>query len=151
MGAKDGRSRTVGQKIGRMVLDNLLIIMMVIAVIIGVSLGLGLRNVWTASDKKKIFYLQFPGDLLMNMLKMLILPLVISSLISAMASLDPRAFGRMGGRAIVYYLTTTLIAVIIGIVLVLSIRPGKQGSEEINKQGKAKQVEALDALFDLIR
>ena len=125
--------------------------MMVKGVIIGVSLGLGLRNVWTTMDNKKIFYLAIPWDLLLNMLKMLILPLVISSLISAMASLDPRAFGRMGGRAIIYYMTTTLIAVIIGIVLVLSIRPGKQGSEDIDKQGKTKQVDALDALFDLVR
>ncbi|KAK3091712.1 hypothetical protein FSP39_022096 [Pinctada imbricata] len=150
MGNPDGRRRTTGEKIKGIILDNLLIIFMVIAVIIGVSLGLGLRSSWTANDKRKIFLLQFPGDLLMNMLKMLILPLVISSLISAMASLDPRAFGRMGTRAVVYYLTTTLMAVIIGIILVLSIRPGKQGGE-IKKTGQGKSVEPLDALFDLIR
>ena len=40
------------------------------------------------------------------------------------ATLDQQASGKLGARAIGYYLTTTLIAVIIGIVLVVSINPG---------------------------
>ena len=42
-----------------------------------------------------------------------------------MATLDQQASGKLGGRAIAYYLTTTLIAVIIGIILVVSINPGQ--------------------------
>ena len=51
----------------------------------------------------------------------------------------------------VYYLTTTLSAVIVGIILVLTIRPGEKGDSEIEKTGKTKQQKPLDALFDLIR
>ena len=51
----------------------------------------------------------------------------------------------------VYYLTTTLSAVIIGIILVLTIRPGAKGNADINKSGNIVQQEPLDALFDLIR
>ena len=57
----------------------------------------------------------------------------------------------MGIRAVVYYLTTTLSAVIIGIILVLTIRPGDRGEQDINKTGATKEQEALDALLDLIR
>ena len=135
----------------KMVIDNLLIIMMIISVIIGISLGLGLRNHWNYYDKELIFYLKFPGDLLMNMLKCLIIPLVISSLISAVASLDASASGKMGLRAIVYYLTTTLIAVIIGVILVLSISPGTRGDHEIEKSGKGRSTKPLISLMDLIR
>ena len=57
----------------------------------------------------------------------------------------------MGLRAVVYYLTTTFSAVILGIILVLTIRPGEKGNADINKTGKTVQQEPLDALFDLIR
>ena len=51
----------------------------------------------------------------------------------------------------VYYLTTTLSAVVVGIILVLTIRPGAKGNADINKTGNLVQQEPLDALFDLIR
>jgi Na+/H+-dicarboxylate symporter len=76
--------------------------MMIVAVAVGIGLGIGLRENWSPHDKRKLHYLRFPGDLLMNMLKMLILPLIISSLISSLAFLDAKASGRMGLRAIVY-------------------------------------------------
>jgi Na+/H+-dicarboxylate symporter len=56
----------------------------------------------------------------------------------------------MGLRAVVYYLTTTFAAVIMGIILVLAIEPGKKGGE-ITRSGSSKEQEPLEALFDLIR
>jgi len=40
------------------------------------------------------------------------------------AKLNPRSCGKMGGKALLYYFSTTLIAIIIGIVLVVAIHPG---------------------------
>lgn len=76
--------------------ENLIIIFMVIALIIGVVVGLTVRNLegWEHHQKRKIFYLRFPGDLLMNMLKLLILPLIVSSIISSLASLNAKASGK---------------------------------------------------------
>lgn len=68
-----------------------------------------------------------------------------------MAALDSRASGKMGIRAVVYYTTTTVIAVFIGIVMVLIIHPGKGGKDEFTKQEKIEQVNAADAFLDLIR
>lgn len=132
---------------------NIFILLMIVAIAVGVGLGMGLRTVdgWEYYQKRKIFYLRFPGDLLLNMLKMLILPLIISSIISSLAVLQGKASGKMGLRAVVYYLTTTFSAVILGIILVLTIRPGEKGNADINKTGKTVQQEPLDALFDLIR
>ena len=56
----------------------------------------------------------FPGELLLRLLKMLILPLIISSLITGLAQLDPKSSGKMGSRAIAFYISTTLIATITG-------------------------------------
>ena len=131
--------------------DNLLVIFMIIAVIVGVGMGLGLRNQIPTDDKKAIFFLQFPGDLLLNMLKLLILPLIVSSLISAMSGLKAQASGKMGLRTIVYYLVTTFCAVVLGIILVVAIRPGYQRESAIERSGSPKSAEGLASLLDLIR
>ncbi|KAK7100833.1 excitatory amino acid transporter 3-like isoform X2 [Littorina saxatilis] len=132
--------------------DVILVVALVIAVIIGIGLGVGLREIWTPEDKRKIFYLKFPGQVLLNMLKCLILPLIVSSLITATAALDKKASGRLGLGAIIYYMTTTLIAVIIGIVLVLAIHPGDPDDlGKIERKGSSKDTKPLDALLDLIR
>ncbi|XP_021354519.1 excitatory amino acid transporter 3-like [Mizuhopecten yessoensis] len=146
----EGGKRSFAKSAKKVLRNNLLIILMILAVAIGVGLGLGLRDVWKPYDKRKIFFLKFPGDLLLNMLKMLILPLIVSSLISSLASLDSRASGKMGLRSVVYYLSTTFVAVILGIILVLAIEPGKKGSK-IDKSGSAKKADAMESLMDLIR
>lgn len=55
-------------------------------------------------------------------------------------------------RAITYYFTTTICAVILGIILVVTIRPGVNGTAEKTKTGSAeKKVYTVDTLLDLIR
>ncbi|KAK3761410.1 hypothetical protein RRG08_024277 [Elysia crispata] len=138
--------------LGRQILmDNLLIILIIIAVFIGVGMGLGLRGVWAYDDYKKIWYLEFPGRILLNMLKMLILPLIVSSLITGMASIGSQATGKLGGAAVLYYMTTTLFAVIIGIVMVLTIHPGSEDDKaKLRQEGKSTDAKPLDSLLDLI-
>ncbi|KAF7697745.1 hypothetical protein HF521_004255 [Silurus meridionalis] len=95
----------------------------------------------------------FPGDILMRMLKMLILPLIISSLISGLAGLDARSSGRMGTRAMVYYMSTTIMAAVLGVILVLGIHPGnpKLRSSPTSAGAHNHEVSSLDAFLDLIR
>jgi Na+/H+-dicarboxylate symporter len=84
-------------------------------VIGGVVLGIILRNART--DKwtpREIMYINYLGDLFLRMLKSLILPLIISSLVSAIGSLDLSLSGKIGARAIGYYMVTTICAVILG-------------------------------------
>ena len=67
----------------------------------------------------------FIGDLFLNALKMLIVPLIVSSLITGMASIGSiGAFGRIGIKTLAYFLSTTLIAVLIGLALVNLTTPG---------------------------
>ncbi|XP_025109089.1 excitatory amino acid transporter 3-like [Pomacea canaliculata] len=135
--------------------DLVFILFLVLGVIVGIGLGVGLKYLpepWTPNDKRKIFYLRFPGDLLLNMLKLLILPLILSSLVTAMATLDKKASGKLGLGAMIYYMTTTLSAVILGIILVLAIHPGDpRDLSTIPRSGASKNTKPLDALLDLIR
>uniref|UniRef100_A0A8B9J2X1 Amino acid transporter n=1 Tax=Amazona collaria TaxID=241587 RepID=A0A8B9J2X1_9PSIT len=100
---------------------------------------------------KKGMYFSFPGELLMRMLQMLVLPLIVSSLITGMASLDGRASGKMGMRAVVYYMVTTIIAVFIGILMVIIIHPGKGSKDKLHREGRIEQVQTTDAFMDLVR
>lgn len=58
----------------------------------------------------------------------------------------------MGMRAVVYYMVTTFIAVFIGIVMVMIIRPGKGSRDSpVSSSGNIEPVQAADAFLDLIR
>ncbi|NXY15308.1 EAA2 protein, partial [Atrichornis clamosus] len=97
----------------------------------------------TPIDPGVIMLIAFPGDILMRMLKMLILPLIISSLITAS--------GRLRTRTMVYYMSTTIIAAVLGVILVLAIHPGNPKLNKQLGQGKNDEVSSLDAFLDLIR
>ena len=69
-----------------------------------------------------------------------------------LSQLDARASGRMGSRALLYYFTTTMIAVVIGIVCVLSIKPGVYSVKgDLEKDEEKRIVKTIDAFLDLVR
>uniref|UniRef100_A0A8C1UJX4 Amino acid transporter n=1 Tax=Cyprinus carpio TaxID=7962 RepID=A0A8C1UJX4_CYPCA len=129
---------------------NTFVIFTVAAVALGVVLGFALRP--HNLSMREVKYFSFPGELLMRMLQMLVLPLIVSSLVTGISSLDSKASGKMGIRAIVYYMVTTFIAVFIGIVMVIIIRPGKGSRDSpVASSGSIEPVQAADAFLDLIR
>ncbi|GGK34296.1 hypothetical protein GCM10010965_29030 [Caldalkalibacillus thermarum] len=65
------------------------------------------------------------GELFLRLIQFIIVPLVLASLVVGVASTgDPKKLGRMGGKTIVYYLATTLIAITIGLAIALLLSPG---------------------------
>ncbi|MGH0179825.1 UNVERIFIED_CONTAM: hypothetical protein FKN15_002374 [Acipenser sinensis] len=130
---------------------NLLLSLTVFGVILGAVCGCLLRYA-SPIHPDIVMVIAFPGDILMRMLKMLILPLIISSLITGLAGLDAKASGRLGTRAMVYYMSTTIIAAVLGVILVLIIHPGNPKlKERLGEGSKNDEVSSLDAFFDLIR
>ena len=72
--------------------------------------------------------------------------------LEGLAQLDPKSSGKMGARALTYYFSTTILAAIVGIVLVLIIHPGDPSiKEEVGTGTEEKKVSTLDAFLDLIR
>ena len=70
--------------------------------------------------------IKFIGDVFIRLLNMVAIPLVLASLIVGAASLgNIRKFARIGGKTLAFYMTTTAIAVTIGLFLANSIQPGK--------------------------
>ena len=65
------------------------------------------------------------GDVFLSLIKMVIIPLIFFSLISGMTSIsDPAALGRIGVKATIAFLSTTVFAVIFGIGVALVLKPG---------------------------
>lgn len=130
---------------------DLLLVFIITGVLVGFLIGALVNEpVQKSSNPREIImYISFPGEILMRLLKMVILPLIVSSLIVALAVLDGKAAGRLGRRALIYYFTTTILAVILGIILVVSIRPGDGKGDQ--KGTESKHVEPVDSLLDLIR
>ncbi|XP_068262426.1 excitatory amino acid transporter 5 [Nyctibius grandis] len=128
---------------------NGLLILSVLSVTIGCLLGFFLRT--RRLSQQEISYFQFPGELLMRMLKMLILPLVVSSLMSGLAALDAKTSSRLGIITVTYYLWTTFVAVIVGIIMVSIIHPGGAAQKETTEEGGKPIMSSADALLDLIR
>ncbi len=74
----------------------------------------------------------FFGDWFLRALKMLIVPLIISSIIMGVASVGGgKALGRMGAKTAAYYLTTSTLAILTGLLLVRAIEPGVLDGEPI--------------------
>ncbi len=69
--------------------------------------------------------LQLIGSIFISLLKMLIVPLVFSSLIMGASSIgDPKVLGRIGVKTVILYLGTTVVAIVIGLILGNIIQPG---------------------------
>ena len=98
-----------------------ILIALVLAVIAGILAGK------TASIAGISFYeiFSFVGALFMNALKMIIIPLIVSSIIVGVAGIGGgEGLARMGGRTILYYATTSFFAILIGLFFVNVLSPG---------------------------
>ncbi len=97
------------------------------AILSGIVFGTILGGTWPEGGHS----IAFLGELFLKALFVLVVPLVMSSIIVGVTSLgDVRRLGPLGGRAVLYFMTTTGIAVVIGLFLVLLIQPGTPGGAE---------------------
>ena len=99
---------------------------------------------------------KFIGDLFLQVLKLLVLPLVVTSMICGITSLgDIRKVGKVGVWTIVYYMLTGAIAVLIGIVLVQVIQPGYETDDAFayksERVADKEENTVLGTLLDVFR
>ncbi|MEA3412868.1 MAG: dicarboxylate/amino acid:cation symporter [Pseudomonadota bacterium] len=98
-----------------------ILIALVAAVIVG--LAIGSDGSLFGVDVLPVF--DFAGTLFLNALKMLIVPLVMSSIIYGISGIGSQgALGRLGGKTLLYYLVTSTLAIVTGLVMVNLMQPG---------------------------
>ena len=94
------------------------------------------------------------SQLFLRLLRMIIMPLIITSILSGVLSVgSSKNLGILGAKTIIYYLTTSLLAIFTGQVLVLLFRPGV--GAQINLEHDVQQIDAAqqsisDILFRII-
>lgn len=153
-----GRCLRVTKSICRVLLANLLLVLTIGSVVVGVVIGLPARearnNLGDDGYSLMVRLLGFPGELFIRMLQMLILPLIVFSLMAGLGSLEAKVAGSLGWKTVLYYFSTTTLAIILGIILVLVIQPGGRGQEfECNNStaGSHNELSTLDSILDLFR
>ncbi|KAB1274313.1 Neutral amino acid transporter B [Camelus dromedarius] len=158
-GAAKGGSCGSRNQVCRCLRANLLVLLTVVAVVLGVALGLGVSGAGgaLALGPARLAAFAFPGELLLRLLRMIILPLVVCSLIGGAASLDPSALGRLGAWALLFFLVTTILASALGVGLALALQPGAAFAAINASVGafgsvqEAPSKEVLDSFLDLVR
>jgi proton glutamate symport protein len=87
-----------------------------------------------------IQYVKWMGDMFLRGLKMIIVPLILTSIVTGVANIgDAQDLGKLGLKTIVYYITTSLFAILTGLLLVNFIQPGV-GAD----LGFSKSIEGID-------
>ena len=101
----------------------------IIGMVLGVVFGLIASKMGWASFTND--WIKPWGTIFVNLLKLIAVPLVFASLIKGVASLsDISRLSRIGGKTIAIYLTSTVIAVTIGLLLVNTVNPGSDFDKE---------------------
>ncbi|NCD41149.1 MAG: dicarboxylate/amino acid:cation symporter [Bacteroidia bacterium] len=87
----------------------------------------------------QVSYVAWMGDIFLRALKMVIIPLILSSIISGITNIGSAGnLGRIGLKTLLYYLSTSLLAIITGLILVNLLHPGT-GAD----LGLSKEIEGL--------
>jgi Na+/H+-dicarboxylate symporter len=102
-------------------------------IIFGMLLGIGwalASAYWSGASFTQDWIAPF-GTIFINALKLIAIPLVLFSIIDGVGQLgDPKALGRIGGKALGLYVGTTLVAILIGLAIANLTQPGAYASTE---------------------
>ncbi len=101
------------------------------------------------------------GDLFLRLIRLVVVPLVFSSLLVGTATVgDPKKLGRIGGKTMAYYLATTAIAITIGLLIANIVQPGAgidvQAQEELlanfasQAEGSAENLRQRPSVIDTL-
>ncbi|MCP5108120.1 MAG: dicarboxylate/amino acid:cation symporter [bacterium] len=120
----------------------------IIGMILGIAAGIVFKD--QAASLKPI------GTIFIRMISLIVVPLVFVSLFLGTASMgDLKKLGRIGGKTLLYYITTTLVAIIIGLTLVNIVQPGKgiqleAQYQDVTFQQPGKNISIVDNLINII-
>ncbi len=123
-----------------------------IGMFVGLVLGLAL-NYFANPDSSlyinAIWWLDLFGKtIFVGGLKMIIAPLIFASIVAGISTLpNMRELGNIGGKTMLYYVTTTTIAVAIGVAAVLIIRPGEKAASQSIRAEREAEIQEYVAAF----
>lgn len=97
--------------------------------VLGVMVGFALNRGFAANDPTLALladYLKLLPDVFLKLIKMIIAPLVLATIVSGIAGMgDAAALGRIGGKALAWFVSASLVSLGLGLALVNLLRPGE--------------------------
>ncbi|CAH2991055.1 unnamed protein product [Chilo suppressalis] len=159
MGPGDGGTKTTEDRMApfeptgarKWFIDNIMLVITLVGVIAGIALGFGLRPYDLGPDA--LMMISYPGELFMRLLKLMILPLIIASLIAGSASLNAKMSGKIAVRTLLYFILTSMFNASLGILVATLIHPGKPDLRDssIGVTIGRRDHSILDSLLDIGR
>ncbi|HUK11543.1 MAG TPA: dicarboxylate/amino acid:cation symporter [Stellaceae bacterium] len=107
--------------------SNRLTTIILIGMVLGILTGYACNTLWPdpATAASIAGYISLMTDIFLRLIKMIIAPLVFTTLVVGVAHLgEPKAIGRIGGKAMVWFVSASLVSLLLGMVLVNIMRPG---------------------------
>jgi len=104
-----------------------LTIIILIGMVLGILVGYACHILWPDPKTAKSIadYISLLTDIFLRLIKMIIAPLVFSTLVVGVAHMgDTRAVGRIGAKAMAWFISASLVSLLLGMVLVNVLRPG---------------------------
>jgi Na+/H+-dicarboxylate symporter len=99
-----------------------------LGMVLGIIVGFALNQAYPAGDPTLVAiadYLKLLPDVFLKLIKMIIAPLVLATIVTGIAGMgDSAALGRIGGKALGWFITASLISLGLGMVLVNLLQPG---------------------------
>ena len=111
-----------------------------IAMVAGIAVGYLCHTLapTSAAAKEIAGYISILSDIFLRLIKMIIAPLVLATLVAGLAGMgDSRAVGRIGGKALGWFVTASLCSLLIGLVMANLLRPGDNLDVPLPEAGAA--------------
>src|SRR5712691_8619430 len=98
-----------------------------IGMVLGILVGYACHTLWPDPKTAKTIadYISLITDVFLRLIKMIIAPLVFSTLVVGVAHMgDTKAVGRIGAKAMTWFIGASLVSLVTGMILVNILRPG---------------------------
>ncbi|XP_046381640.1 excitatory amino acid transporter-like [Haliotis rufescens] len=135
-------------KVKLFVRRDALLLLTIAGIVVGFGVGFGVRELHPSKDA--LMWIGMPGELFLRMLRMMILPLIVCSVISGTASLDPKSNGKVSAIAFAFIVATNSLVCIEAIALHFIIQPGAE-ELSIDESATREIMETQDIFADMLR
>lgn len=124
-----------------------LLVKILVGLILGAIFGIIFQNA-----NEAIAFFKPLGDLFIKLLKMIVVPVVICTLIVGASSIAPSKLGKVGLKVVIFYMATSFFAIVVGLLVGNVLKPGV-GLEIANVVGSSKEAKAptmIEILLNIV-
>jgi Na+/H+-dicarboxylate symporter len=116
-----------------------------IAMVLGILTGYACNTLWPDPKTASAIagYISLMTDIFLRLIKMIIAPLVFTTLVVGVAHMgDTKTIGRIGGKAMIWFVSASLVSLLLGLVLVDILRPGENLNLPLPDAGASTNLKA---------